>query len=449
MLCPLNLRGKKASRIYKFKGDRMRKNQIKKTSILIITFIAAIISAHLASASVVINQILYDPINSESDGEAVELYNTGSISLDISGWVLKTESSSADATIPQNTTIQPHSFYLIADAGFSTGKDNSSWPNANLEEEISLTNTNAGAAIIANATIVDAVGWGNRSLIDDGLYEGAPAVHVQTGKCLVRTANGNSNADDFEERDCIFGSARLSNSSNEIEINLSVGEGGSGNGDSDVSIDSVMIKDDDNLTAGVQVMPSPGAMKSVNITVVASGTNRSSITAELFTNFSLNKSSQIDATTAVYSGNAEIEYYREPGNYNITIIVGDERESKGFYYMPLLSLEVSSPALSLSADAGESISSLSNTVRNIGNIMIDVGVSGTDLTSSDSRVIPVSSIEYSLSSDFSPVSYNLQTLDTNIECGINETEQIRFRINVPEDAGGNYRGTITLVAVSS
>ena len=50
--------------------------------------------------------------------------------------------------------------YLIADAGFSTGKDNLSWPAADLEDEITLKNDDGGCRLNNSGSIVDTVGWG-------------------------------------------------------------------------------------------------------------------------------------------------------------------------------------------------------------------------------------------------------------------------------------------------
>ena len=50
--------------------------------------------------------------------------------------------------------------YLIADAGFSTGKDNLSWPAADLEDEIALRNGDGWCRLNNSGSIVDTVGWG-------------------------------------------------------------------------------------------------------------------------------------------------------------------------------------------------------------------------------------------------------------------------------------------------
>ena len=119
---------------------------------------------------VLISRVLYDPVGTETGGEAVEIYNPTSQSIDISECIIKTKSSAVDATIPANTSLAPESFYLIADAGWSVGKDNSSWSDADHEEALTLTNTNGGVAVVKNGTIIDSIGWGDASLIGQDLF---------------------------------------------------------------------------------------------------------------------------------------------------------------------------------------------------------------------------------------------------------------------------------------
>jgi len=152
-----------------------------------------------AVASVVINQVLYDPIGTESGGEAVELLNNGASAVDISGWVLKTESSDSDATIPAATVLQPGQTFLIADAGWNANKDDSSWKSADYEEKITLGNSDSGIALLSNATIIDAVGWGDEEGIEVGLFKGSPAAMVPAGKALLRTSDTSDNSKDFIE----------------------------------------------------------------------------------------------------------------------------------------------------------------------------------------------------------------------------------------------------------
>jgi P pilus assembly chaperone PapD len=74
---------------------------------LVLCILALLALLNAAQASVVVSQVLYDPINTESGGEAVELRNDGSSAVNISKWVLATESTPNDAVIPDNTFLEP------------------------------------------------------------------------------------------------------------------------------------------------------------------------------------------------------------------------------------------------------------------------------------------------------------------------------------------------------
>lgn len=161
--------------------------------------ITALLLAQLVQAGVVINQVLYDPVGTESGGEAVELKNFGSSAVDISGWVLSTESSDADATIPDNTVLQPGAVFLITDEGWDDLKDDSSWKSADYEEKITLGNSDSGIALISGGSVVDAVGWGDEANIENNMYEGSPAAPVSSGRALIRTHDTDDNSEDFVE----------------------------------------------------------------------------------------------------------------------------------------------------------------------------------------------------------------------------------------------------------
>ncbi len=156
------------------------------------------------SAGVVISQVLYDPVGTESGGEAIELRNDGSVAEDISGWVIATESSSTDAVIPENTVLQPGQTFLIADKNWDDSKDNPEWRSADYEETITLGNKDSGIALISDGEVIDAVGWGDSTNIEGGLYEGSPAAMASPGKALLRTQDSDDNFEDFVVADADF-----------------------------------------------------------------------------------------------------------------------------------------------------------------------------------------------------------------------------------------------------
>lgn len=158
-----------------------------------------VLLAQLVQAGVVINQVLYDPIGTESGGEAVELKNDGTALIDISGWVIASESSAKDATIPENTILQPGQTFLVADTGWDDNKDNPDWKTADYEETMTLGNKDSGIALMSNGSVIDAVGWGDEAGIESNLYEGSPAALTEAGMALLRTKDTDDNSADFVE----------------------------------------------------------------------------------------------------------------------------------------------------------------------------------------------------------------------------------------------------------
>ena len=166
--------------------------------------LALVLAAPLAHAEVSIYQVLYDPVGTESGGEAIELRNLGPSPADISGWTIATDSSNTDATIPQNKLLASGATFLIADEGWNQSKDNPDWKQADHAETITLGNRDGGVALLSNGTVVDAVSWGNASNIDTILLKGTPAKPVMPGKSLRRMRLSGDSIEDFEEAPADF-----------------------------------------------------------------------------------------------------------------------------------------------------------------------------------------------------------------------------------------------------
>jgi hypothetical protein len=182
-----------------------------------VVFMVALAIIPAVEASVVLQEVLYDAA-AESGGEAVYLKNTGMDAVDISGWMIATETSEKDATIPSGTVLGPGKGFLIADTGWESRKGE--LPSADYEESMTLTNTDAGVALKNGAgVIVDALGWGDASGIKVGLFEGTPHTGTTEGKVLRRLNDTDDNDADFVE-DVPSLSAML-----EIPVDIGVGGG--------------------------------------------------------------------------------------------------------------------------------------------------------------------------------------------------------------------------------
>ncbi len=440
---------------------------------------AAAASAASDGGSVIISQLLYDPVNSESGGEAVELYNPGASSANISGWVLATETSPTDATFPENAVICGGCYYLVADVNWSNAKDNSSLPNADYEEAITLANTDAGVALKdSNGSIADAAGWGNPANIGTGLFEGVPHSGSSSGNALVRKAvNGgyldtDNNSNDFYSATPNFHSSNSTPSNaaaGSAEVRISIVVSGSA-----PAVGPVSITDDDSFLAGSQVSPVPNGNKTVIVEAVVSDANGiadvASVTASFNAmNFTMAKKAGINATAAAYSAALNLSSSFPSGNYSISITAKDNSQlsstaAAGFEYMTLISVSVDINSLVFfaspgsvyesAAAAGSQNSTVTNvTIGNGGNVLLDFDVSATNFTSG-SAAMEASRLEYSFGGNYSDtakagsLTNSKARKDVNLAPG--SKTWLGLRLNVPvATSPGNYSGVISLVAVNS
>lgn len=116
--------------------------------VLLILFLSSASTPALCQpVGVVINEVLADPI-SESTGEFVELFNTGSAPLDLEGWVLADEGDRNDRIIDyvgpgdtgiSGTVLPPGGFALIVDPDYAGEYHQTIVANADLNRLILVT----------------------------------------------------------------------------------------------------------------------------------------------------------------------------------------------------------------------------------------------------------------------------------------------------------------------
>ncbi len=426
-------------------------------------------AAASASGNVIIAQVLYDPINSESGGEAVELYNPTDSAIDISGWTISTETSLTDAVFPEGTVLRSGGYYLVADAGWSTNKDIVSWPDADYEEALTLANTDAGVALSKGSSIIDAVGWGAAAGIGSGLYEGNPHAGAESGESLTRLKDGSgyvdtgNNANDFAAAAPLFHNSSYGNGYNSGEISvIAVVEG------SFPVINSINILiDDDSFTPGSQINPEPKKNRSIEIEAVVSHSNGygyiGSVVAHIGNSSVTMAAAQTNETSSLYTAKLNMSYYAPAGSYAVTVTATDAsgfsaNSSATFEYTELLAMEIDTASLKFAAMPG-TVSEIGGdydegtanaTVINIGNSVMDVQLSGTNLSSGGS-VMGANRIQYTFNGDYeSSLAGSLSNEKQTKQVGIAAASRmpLSFRLDVPTATSpGNYTGTITLIAV--
>lgn len=443
--------------------------------IIILTLTTTIINTATALDNIIISQVLYNPDGSETGREAVELFNPTGSAIDISGYVILTERSSTnstpvvDATMPSGTVIGSNSYFLVADSGWSINKD-ADWPEADYEEALTLTNTDAGVALAQDSVIIDAVGWGDASKIGVGLYEATPTLNVDDGYSVKRDMAGgfhvdtNNNFDDFYATIPSFGVNDVSDDNNTDTTNISINAIITGAMPEIVSV----TMDDDSTADGFQVSPEPKQNKSVQVSVEIKDFNGVSDIdyVEIDVNnkkYQLQKTQDINTTNAIYEASFEMEFYRAPGIYDVVVFVNDKSnlnstKTENFQYLSLVALEIDTPSITFTATPGQSSEILGDldpdtldkiTLRNIGNTVLDMQIAGTDL-SDGSQSIGVGNIEYRFDGTYYVMSSTKQTADINLEPGQDAMQDLSLKLNVPSGIiPGTYTGSISVTALES
>jgi len=248
------------------------------------------------------------------------------------------------------------------------------------------------------------------------------------------------------------------------------------------AVESITITpDDDDTTPGAQIDPNPGDNVTVNISAVVSDSNgwedvytvAAVITgpgAVADSPVTLNMVSH-DTTTATFNGTFNMSFYYANGTYTVNVTATDTGGLAGsgtenFTYKSCIGLAIDAAAINFGAvDPGENSSIPGDenyeegstngmTLRNIGNVEIDLnieasdmamsGSSGTGTIANDNIYCGFTAGDYGLNLG-SPTSYDL-----NLGAGAGSYNLVNFRLHVPTGtAVGNYSGDITMTAVQS
>jgi len=424
-----------------------------------------------ALAEVLITEVLYDPVTSESDSEFVELYNTGDTSVDISGWSLNT--TSQQAAIPANTILAPATYYLIADID-NSGVWPADWPQPDLADEISLTNTNSGVKLLdSNHNSVDAVGWGNPA---EGLYTGTAHTHVPEGESLARKQQSSTfiqtrnNSYDFLAALPIPQSSRAGNPDEpqkELIIHASV-EGNI------PKIDSFSIIQDDKPDAGIQINPLPGKLRNLTLSAVVSDMDGIEDIASVRLTakgaaIALEEKINLNITSSRYEATLPMGFYLPAGAYNLSLTATDSSgltatKDLSFEYLSIVAFEIDTSEITLEGLSGRSADAIgdldlstpgSPTLRNLGNTPLDFRLSATDLDSGSS-IIPANSLRYSfLDSDFGcslsgALSQTPTLKEVNLLPGQQSLREFSLRLTIPTGTrAGSYQGSLYISGVAS
>ena len=414
-----------------------------------------------ARSSVLISEVMYNPTGTEIGLEYVELFNPNDANVNIGGWVISSSSYDIDATIPNSTIIPARSHFLIADESFRLSKP-ASWPLADYEEALTLSNTAGGVALVGSTVVEDSVGWGPVS--NPKLFEGNPAALGDEGLSLTREKSGdayvdtNNNSEDFAyQQPSPSNSIGQLGPNKDVAIELTVE-------DSAPEILYVNVSDEAPEISGIQVFPAPGQTK--NLAVVVGIRDRSGDLTELeleFDNNSINLTDVVNETQTitVYSGVIPINYHLSPGLHYITVTACDSGDcatsTVGIDIREVLAFSVDTTKISIDTNLGGSYQLIGDldtstpakpTLQNTGNSPLNLMVSTNGLQLNQSQ-IPPSAISVQISKaepvEFFELSSNYLTTES---LAIKGLMRLSLRFDLPRTlVPGVYNGHITLTAV--
>lgn len=411
-----------------------------------------------ASADIYISEVLYNPFTSESGGEAVELYNSGSEAINLSGYTLNTASKNSttiDATFPSIATIPANGYYLIADNSWDDRKDSILYPDADYQEPITMKNTDSGLFIADPlGNILDAVGWG--SPINLSLYKGTPTNDTENGESLQRIAFTDDNYKDF-----ISAQPTLNNSrgetrdaqNNAITLNLNILE-------QEQPIANITFPYD----LEGKVILEPGRTKSINVTFfIKSDLNTNNISLVFNnTNFSPSKLGT-HSNYDQYYAEFLLDHFIKPDNYTLSIVartpITDFSKNISFEITSLMAFEIDLATIDCNISlnlsclvVGDTDTSTYNkpTIRNIGNKPLDFKIYGANF-SSQTEEISIETVKFSFDENPDTTLTNEPVLyPVNLKSGPDALLPLSLLINLPQESvPGTYATQLIFMGVTN
>jgi hypothetical protein len=168
---------------------------IRKFLLSLLLGTALVVPSH---AALLISEVVFNEVGSDTTGEWIEIYNTGPAAVDLTNYKIGDEETLAGTTatetmfqFPSGASIAPGQVQIVAVSAttfqtnygflptYETSATNGSVPDMTNYltwdpdgGQISMANTNDQALILGPAdSVVDAVNWGNNTFLNPGLAQ--------------------------------------------------------------------------------------------------------------------------------------------------------------------------------------------------------------------------------------------------------------------------------------
>jgi len=410
--------------------------------------------------AIVINEVMYDPNGADGDREWIELYNNEASDRDITGWKFYEAGTNHELGLVQGNMIIPKGEYaVIADNCDSFLLDYPDFNKTLIDSAFSLLQDGEFICIKdISLTSIDCVNYSSSWGADDN------------GKTIEKIdPNKGNTKDNWNESILDNGTPGMKNSVSSTSpeqnstadpktISIYVNVIGQ-----KPSINNITISPDYYDAEGFQIMPNAGENKEITISAVIGDDDSidfiTSVTATINSNeIELLKKETLNEYEAIYEGKTNMSFYDSPGAHNVIIRVVDNSSSEEiktaeFEYLELLAVDINFDDINFGdiiSGANKSFDENSGlTIHNIGNIISDIEISGTDLTS-DEEIININNLQYQFSaSSFVSLLNNPIIADINLGCGESSYENMNLRLNIPEETKiGSYSGSVTITAIA-
>jgi hypothetical protein len=412
---------------------------------MLLLMVPAVLADHI-----VINEVLYNPEATDAGKEFVELYNPSDTTIQLKDYILESGNGAnandwtVEWTGTQSDNVLAHGYFLIGESNVT---------GSNFMTDLDLQNGPDAVRIRKNQTVIDLVGYGNLQFPE--YYESTPAKLAKEGLSLSRT-----NGIDTDNNSADFGQTEQSPQSGlqeSILVQVIVTE-------PTLEISSVTLTDEDPTIPGFQIIPNPGATKQINLVVDLNNQNsnntqlKAKFANKLFYLHRLNNSPQ------TFIGTVNVSYTFPPANYSINITATDTAKSGSrivdFEFLPLTGLFIDCYAINFSTQANAIFQVIGDldtrtkdkaTIKNIGNVPIDIGLRGSSLSSGKAAIAP-ENIEFSFGRDFGTDSLTLSTTlqYVNLDLASADLRELSYRVFVPEQTPADvYTGSVFVIARQS